>query len=158
MRTVGFSNRPWRARERFLGDTSEEAFKDWCNVVGLKWADYGLRRPDLDVSALPLKIRYTPDFIGGDQLYEVMAVGRDHLLKLKVEKYLALGQWNQEAPTHLWVWNWPMKSGGALPIPSLADVVIGAPDLRSFRDGKHYWSIKVQDLDISWLRLDDSAA
>lgn len=153
-----FHDLPWDERQRYLGDDAERAFRRWCELVGLKCAKYGLDRPEVDVSKLGPMLRYTPDFIAGSDLYEVMVVGRDNLLKLKVEKYMYLGQWNLTmAPTHLWVWHWPSNTGGAKPVPSLANVVIGEPDLRSFHDGKHYWAIDVDRLDIQWLDLTDPA-
>jgi len=108
--TETFSAREWKERERTLGDPAENAFEAWCKRRSHKYATYGLRRPDLDLSYVPPFVRYTPDFLTQFGLVEVQGCGRDETFKFKHEKLDALVDWHRNCKSqhgfHLYLWLW----------------------------------------------------
>ena len=84
-------------------------------------------------------------------LVECMGLGRDGILKLKVEKFEALREWNLKQDTGLFVWN---SSKGEYAYIKMAQLIklIWADDaivaeVRSFNDGNEYYPIKWADVE-----------
>lgn len=121
-----------------MGDTSEHVFED----VETGWVRYGLRRPKLNVAKLPLKIRYTPDYLQADRLVEVQAFGRDGYLKVKVEKATALTLWNHDHPVDMFLWDAKRKRYGRVAWTDLfRDLCLDGEGHLFENDGKAHWAI-----------------
>jgi hypothetical protein len=123
-----------------MGDEAESQFERLHNRGFVR---YGLDRPPIQMWKLPPLIRYTPDYLCTDGLYEVQGCGQDGLIKLKLEKLDALKRWNTLCPTNLWLWD---KANKAYTTISVFDVVGGTKAFRKgqFNDGKDYWEIPVR--------------
>lgn len=100
-----FRTKTWEQREQTLGDPAEKAFEHWSQHYGLGYARYGLLRPDINVSRLPLEIRYTPDYVTEYGFVEVQGCGKDGMLKFKHDKLEALKWWNKIFPVTFWFWS-----------------------------------------------------
>jgi hypothetical protein len=95
-----FHQRDFAARFGAMGDESEDVFLSLFPSAHRT----GLNRPRFSMVGMKVEARYTPDFLLREGFYEVMGIGRDGLLKLKVEKLQALMRWHRHiAPTRLWV-------------------------------------------------------
>lgn len=133
-----FHEQGYSARQWAMGDTSEHVFED----VESGWVRYGLRRPKLNVAKLPLKIRYTPDYLQADALVEVQAFGKDGLLKVKVEKAEALQLWHADHPVELFVWDADRHQYGRAPWRDLLHELCRSGVGGTFdNDGKTYWAL-----------------
>lgn len=141
-----FSEQPFEARFAAMGDEAEGKFME---VHPKGWAVWGLRRPPIRVGALPAKIRYAPDFITSDGFVETMGVGHKQVLKLKIEKHVALLQWDQEMPTQLFVWDSKNKRYAYMGMQALTDALIHAKPGR-FPEGKATWELPVGKLGATW--------
>lgn len=99
-----FRTKTWEQREQTLGDPAEKAFEHWSEHNQLKYARYGLLRPDLDLRFVPAQIRYTPDYVTEYGFVEVQGCGSDGLLKFKHDKLEALQWWDRIHPVTFWLW------------------------------------------------------
>lgn len=129
-----------------MGDEAEQVFTE---VYGRGYVVWGLRRPSIKVSALPAKIRYAPDYLTSDGFVEVMGVGRDQVLKLKVEKHIALLQWNQEMPTRLFIWDSSNRRHCLISVSGLTEQ-LGIATPGAFPEGKRTWNIPIGELRAEW--------
>ncbi len=143
---MSFHQQSWAAREGKLGDEAEGVFFS-LHPNSVK---YGLDRPPINLAKVPAFIRYTPDFLMHNRLVEVMGLGRDGLLKLKVDKLVALNRWGNIFPVSLFVWNshrqvWAMVD--------LVDVNVAAELSQElqFPEGKPYYSINLDQHNWTWI-------
>lgn len=143
---AGFSDKSFDSRFGAMGDEAEGMFEQ---VHPKGWVRWGLDRPNLKVSALPVKIRYAPDYLTSDGFVEVMGVGRDQILKLKVEKLCCLWQWHAEMPTNLFIWDSKNKRYCTVSIPDLM-TQLGIASMGSFPEGKVTLEIPVKELAAEW--------
>lgn len=104
-----FAERNWTDRETVLGDPAENAFREWANRQHIPYIKYGMDRPPFPMSQLPAVIRYTPDFLTAERLYEVQGCGRDQTFKFKHDKLWALHEWHQHMD--VWFWLWVQQTG-----------------------------------------------
>lgn len=103
---TAFSEQPWDTRFKAMGDEAEQQFEHAADTLGVGWARYGLRRPQLCVGDLPAMLRYTPDYLTVEWgLVEVQGSGRDQIVKLKAEKLAALEQWAQLWHVNMFLWD-----------------------------------------------------
>jgi hypothetical protein len=93
----------WSKRYATMGDTAEEAFLQ----VHPYAHRLGLNRPNFDVRGMSEDMRYTPDFMVPDCLYEVMGVASrgDSTLKFKLDKASSLQTWECIGPVRLWIYD-----------------------------------------------------
>jgi len=98
-----FKEKSWSNRYSTMGDIAETAF------IGVYPHAHrlGLNRPDFDVRGMADPMRYAPDFMMSDGLYEVMGVASrgDSLLKIKFEKLDALSTWMCIGPVNLFIYD-----------------------------------------------------
>lgn len=146
---AGFSNQSFDARFGAMGDEAEGVFEHVYEKGFVRW---GLNRPSIQVSALAMKIRYAPDYLTTNGFVEVMGVGRDQTLKLKVEKLLCLWQWNHEMPTQLFIWDSKNQRYCYVSIPDLANQ-LGIATMATFPEGKNYWQIPISKLAAEWTTM-----
>lgn len=133
-----FKDKTWTERYRKMGDEAEGVYEDWATIQGTKWARYGLNRPDFNVAKLPIKLRYTPDYITAKSLVEVQGFGKDQKIKLKEEKLLALMEWHKEHPTCLWLYNNVTCQCVTVSVPDMFVASLSAVS-KSFPEGKPYY-------------------
>ena len=103
--TSGWSALPYAQRLRAggMGDEAESVFEE---VHKTKWVRFGFNRPPFRMTQLTSFTRHTPDYATSTGfLWDCMGLGRDGILKLKVEKFEALREWNLKQDTGLFVWN-----------------------------------------------------
>lgn len=141
-----FHKQSFEARYGAMGDEAEAIFEE---VHEKGWVRWGLNRPPIQVSALTTKIRYAPDYLTSDGFIEVMGVGRDQTLKLKIEKLLCLLQWHQEMDTRLFIWDSTNKRYCYVSIPDLVSQ-LGIAKLGKFPEGKATWDFPIEELAAEW--------
>lgn len=146
-----FAERNWTERETVLGDPAETAFVNWCKNTGLAVVRYGLSRPPISLVNVPPFIRYTPDFMSGDNLIEVQGCGQDQTFKFKHDKLWAAVQWDEWMEVCFWLWNQPQNIGHMIKLRDLFTYVTDPVTLGFKMDGmfdghKPYSTV-------SWLQL-----
>ena len=95
-----------------MGDIAETAFERFEP----RHHRLGYNRPPFQTTKLPLMLRCIPDYMTRDGMTEVMGIGRDKTLKLKVEKLRSLTQWLLVAPVSLFVYDSHRKKCWLAPI------------------------------------------
>lgn len=100
---TAYRDSKWARRYKTMGDTAEEAFM----LVHPYAHRFGLNRPNFDVRGMVDAMRYAPDFMVPDCLYEVMGVASrgDSTLKFKLDKASALQTWECIGPVRLWIYD-----------------------------------------------------
>lgn len=145
-----FHERTFAERFSAMGDEAEGVF---TAVYPEGWVRTGLDRPPINVGKLPLKVRYTPDFLTSKGYVEVMGCGSDRRLKLKVEKLQALGMWHLDFRTDLFVWDRPKTRYGWVRYEELVNAVDGCP-MGEFREGKSFYRLSLSALPAVWKDLE----
>jgi hypothetical protein len=146
--TATFKDQPWSSRYSKMGDQAEAIFEEVCPR---KWARHGLNRPPIQVGALPLKIRYEPDYITSTAFVEVQGFGRGQELQMKVEKYVGLCMWHEELNVELFLFD---SSKKRWTIVGLDDVtaVIASSELGVYPEGKPYFKTPIRNLEADWTK------
>jgi hypothetical protein len=136
---MSFKDQPFDTRYQQMGDEAEQMFE---KTHPRNFLRYGLDRPPIQVWRLPPFVRYTPDYLCSDGLYEVQGCGQDGLIKIKFEKLEALRQWNTLCPAYFWFWD---RANKQYTILSVQDAVNGTQVFKkgTFPEGKDYWEIPV---------------
>lgn len=98
---MSFHEAPFSQRYAIMGDIAESVFEH----VEPKHHRLGYNRPPFYVANLPLMLRNLPDYMYKDGLVEVMGIGKDKTLKLKVEKLRSLLNWQMVANVELFVYD-----------------------------------------------------
>lgn len=124
---TAFRDRSWDQRLRALGDEAESQFAVFAEGYPFGFAPYGLARPPIQVHKVPLKIRYTPDFITTKYLYEVQGHGRDRVVKIKDDKLEALEAWNDDMPVRLFLWCSTTRTRWDVPFDNFYDLIVDGP-------------------------------
>jgi hypothetical protein len=135
---MSFADKPFSMRIQTMGDIAERRFEEESAV---KWVRYGLCRPPINMSALPIQLRYTPDYLTAQGLVEVQGLGRDQILKVKHEKLEALRWWEKVHPVYLFVYDSHKDRSSML---SLSEVrkKCKLSETDEFPEGKSYYAIK----------------
>lgn len=149
-----FSEQGWSGRYGKLGDEAEGIFEA---TYPKGFARYGLNRPDVQVAALPLKIRYTPDYLTSTGLVEVQGFGRNQELHMKVEKYTALNMWAQEWHVDLFLWDSHKKRYATVPLDEVTKI-IASSELGLYPEGKPYFKTPIRNLEAEWTKHDPAVA
>ena len=137
---MAFHEGSFKQRFGFMGDRAEGVFEQ---VFKGGLATYGLRRPPLNLSKVPMKIRYTPDFITSFGLVEAMGCGgRDSTIKLKCEKFEALLEWHSDWKVELFVFDSSLMRHTTVGLDELSKIIVtGKAEKGEFSEGKAYWAI-----------------
>lgn len=155
-----FKDRPWSSRFDQLGDEAEARFETVCtDVLKLGYVRYGLNRPPLQMSQLPTRLRYTPDYLMSGKLIEVQGFGRDQVAKIKLDKLGALHWWNDVHPVELFLWDSKNERWAFVTLKQVdAEIASGRCELCAFPEGKAYFALDGQALfDVAVERLSDAA-
>lgn len=99
-----FHKDSWNSRYTTMGDIAEKVYESVLPLgpsVRLGW-----NRPPVSMKRMSLMLKQMPDYYAASgHVVEVMGCGRDGVLKLKVDKYEALKQWNRLQPLVLFVFS-----------------------------------------------------
>lgn len=98
---MAFHKQNFNQRFATMGDPAEQAF----DMVYPKHHKLGLNRPPFFMGGMSPGHRYTPDRMLRDREVECMGVGKDGVLKLKMDKLAALLQRLAIGPVSLFVWD-----------------------------------------------------
>lgn len=130
---VPFRELEWTQRHRFLGDEAELRYEEDRRHRGVRYTDYGLRRPPFngeEMAQLPDSIRYGPDYIEswGRRLrfVEVQGVGEGGVVRLKDDKFAVLLAADDELPCWLWLWYPPSRRFICVPIGYVGPLILEA--------------------------------
>ena len=143
-----FKNLAFGARWLVMGDIAEAAFRRRYPEAVRTGLD---RAPT--TKGLSLMERYEPDFRLGPkrtQRIEVMGIGRDQKLKLKVEKSFALCQWSAIEDVDLYVWDSYKKRDTSGPIDGWIDVLFKHGVYAYFPEGKAYIELHARHFPYPW--------
>ena len=126
-----------------MGDEAERKFEELAEDNS--FVRFGFNRPPFRMTNLSSFIRHTPDYVTkAGHLVECMGMGRDGVLKLKLEKYEALMEWNAKQPVLLFVWNSAEEISVAIDWDALKSLVGRSrrdAGVRAFNDGNEYYPI-----------------
>jgi hypothetical protein len=147
-----FHKQGWSARLHAMGDESEAVFDE----VFPKNHKPGLNRPPMSVARLTLRQRYTPDRLDYTGYAECMGLGRDQILKIKVEKIEALLQWSATDPVDLFVWDKRNKRWCRAPIGEWLPVLFEHGEPGVFPEGKVYVGLRTKHMPFDWSRFDSA--
>tara|TARA_R100000152_G_C6764177_1_gene188729 strand:- start:362 stop:811 length:450 start_codon:yes stop_codon:yes gene_type:complete len=134
---VSFADEPFHRRIQTMGDIAERAFEE---VSEVNFVRYGLNRPPLNMASLPLTIRHTPDYLTSNNLVEVQGLGKDQVLKMKLEKMKALGSWHRMHKVQLFVYDSTNDRSALIEYNDLQKMCRKAA-IESFPEGKQYYAI-----------------
>lgn len=109
---MSFHEAPFAQRYAIMGDIAEAIFEQ----VEPKHHRLGYNRPPFYVANLPLMLRNLPDYMIKEGLVEVMGIGKDKTLKLKIEKLRSLLNWQLVANVELFVYDSHRKTYWRAPI------------------------------------------
>lgn len=98
---MSFHQRSFTHRFDTMGDIAEKVFEQ----VFPEHSRVGINRPNMRVTDMPAELRYAPDYMTVDSFVEVMGIGRDKTLKVKLEKIMALQHWTAIAPVNFFVYD-----------------------------------------------------
>jgi hypothetical protein len=86
-----------------------------------------------------------PDYLTTKGWVEVMGVGDDQTLKLKLDKLMALHFWRLLMPVDLWVYDSRRDRHAEAPIERVNDLVMGT-SVDRFPEGQPYYEISAEEL------------
>lgn len=140
---MAFHQQSFQNRLATMGDIAEGEFD---RVYEGKVHNFGLNRvwvngDNLYMNDMTVPMRYMPDRMTRDKIFEVMGCGRDQTLKLKVEKIQALQAWDDIGPTWLFVYDSSNHRYWEAPINLWVQAVGFYGELRTFPEGKEYWAL-----------------
>lgn len=139
---MSFHSKPWGHRVGRLGDEAERRCEEHLDELGRGLIRTGLNRPPLHVASLPNAIRHLPDFLTTHGWVEAKGVGRDRVLKIKVEDFIAWGFWAILHPVEIFVWDSHASRGTLHPLESVVGWVNDErTTLERFPEGKAYFAI-----------------
>lgn len=158
-----FHEQDWTGRFAVLGDTAEKKFIEWCERHELPWVRFGLERPPISLRDVPARLRYAPDFMQSRRMVEVQGLGRDQLLKVKVDKFGALHHWNEIKTDRfdgVWffVWDSHKKRECQFPLGMLDRLLnTGVAELAYFHEQKPYFAFPASEI-FDWATTHEAAA
>lgn len=139
---MGYSDAPWEARYATLGDVAEAEFEAHYK---LGFVRTGLKRPPVRVRDLHPYVRQLPDYLTSRGWVEVMGLGEDQILKLKIDKLAALRFWGMLMPVVLWVWDSHKRRHAEVPLERLEKLAAKAK-VSFFPEGALYYELPAAEL------------
>jgi hypothetical protein len=139
---MAYLDQPWESRFGTLGDKAEAEFEARYK---LGFVRTGIKRPPLRVRDLHPYVRQMPDYLTSKGWIEVMGLGEDQVLKLKIEKLSALRFWGMLMPVSLWVWDSHLKRSVEVPLERLEALAANAK-VGFFPEGNVYYAIPAKEL------------
>lgn len=139
---MSFSQRSWTERLGQMGDEAEAEFEHRSKLGAVRT---GLKRPPVRVRDLHPYVRQIPDYLTTRGWVEVMGMGEDQILKLKVKKLEALHFWALLMPVSLWVWDSHKRRYVELPLARVDELAVRAK-IAFFPEGAPYYELIASDL------------
>ena len=139
---MSFNKQSFQQRFNEMGDTAEGVYMEVLPIGNS--LPFGWRRPKITMKNMTPTIKHMPDFYAGSgYLVEVMGCGGDLILKLKVDKYESLKEWNRIQPVTLFVYNSHLRAWVLLSWDDIKKAVnIGRKNgVKHFHDGPTYLPI-----------------
>lgn len=144
---MSFREQPFKQRMAKMGDEAEGVFEK-VEPFGPLWDRNGWNRPRSGMKGMSLELRTKPDYYVNGLLVEVMGLGRDGILKLKLDKWEGLKFWNKVQPTDLFVWNSHTQQWLTvrwMPLKKLVSLA-RSRGVEAFWDGPEYYPILWEEL------------
>ncbi len=143
-----FRDGTWEQRFSKMGDEAEGRFEKYASdVLGLGFVRKGLSRPPIQLSSVPARIRYEPDYLMSKNLVEVQGVGRDQIVKVKLDKWNCLCFWNGIHPVMIYVWDSHKQRECLFPLFNFEKLIAkGKGSLGVFAEGKPYFAFAADDI------------
>lgn len=145
---VKYRDRPFAQRFGVLGDYAENVYEK-VSPLG-PTCRHGWRRPSVSMRYMSNELKNKPDYYASTGvLVEVMGLGRDGILKLKLDKYEAMKFWNKVQETALFAWNSSEHMWALIEWKPLVGLVQRARNrgIESFEeDGNEYYPIHWSDI------------
>jgi hypothetical protein len=126
-----------------MGDKAEAAFL----LVNPYAHRLGLNRPLFSMRDMAATMRYTPDFMLADGVYEVMGCASrgGGSIKPKTEKLHALSEWSKIMPVHIWAYDSSKQRYWVAPLGSWWSAVTNFGVIGHFPDnGKEYFALDIK--------------
>lgn len=139
---MAYSDQPWGARYGTLGDRAEREFEARYK---LGFERSGWRRPRFRMRDLHSYERHRPDYTVSGAYIEVMGLGEDQVLKLKIEKLEALKFWRLLMPVKFWIWDSFRNRSVEVPLERIQGLVRDAL-IGHFPEGTPYYEIPAKEL------------
>jgi hypothetical protein len=137
---MNFSQRSRSERMELMGDEAEIEFE---HRTKLAFTRSGHKRPKVrDMHAYEWQ---RPDYIVDGRYIEVMGMGEDQILKLKIRKLEALHFWILLRPVTLWIWDSSKRRCVELPLARIDELAVKAK-IAFFPEGTPYYELQAQDL------------
>lgn len=140
----------WDERYQVMGDTAEEAFTRVAVRDRITMMRFGLNRPLLNVGQLPTFIRFMPDFLTQHTLVECKGVGRDSVLKIKLNQMDTLRQWNKYMPVEFFIYNSFINKYAFATYGEVSHASYVHGSVRDFPEGNAAYFIPLHGLEVSW--------
>lgn len=126
---------------------SEQVF-DKLNPNSAPW---GIDHPPIDVGSLPALVRFAPDRLKSGGFVECKGVGKDGIVKVKMEQLYALQFWHMLLPVTIFIWNSFRKQHAELSLKTFMDACQEHGTIQQFPDNnKPAWFIHVDFLNVMW--------
>jgi hypothetical protein len=146
-----FHQAPFAVRYSQMGDVSEGVFE----TLTPNHHRYGLNRPNMYVANLPPMLRYTPDYLTPNGLVEVMGIGKDKTLKIKIEKINALLKWHMTGEVHLFVYDSYRKKWWLAEIDDWFSACVSYGEMARFPDNnKEYVRLNSDNFPVEGVKYD----
>jgi hypothetical protein len=112
---------------------------------------WGLDHPPFDMQNLSSIVRYAPDRIMARKLVECKGLGKDGVLKIKIEQLEALRFWDHIHPVAIFIWDAFNKRWTMMELDALIQACHKNGALEQFPDNhKPAWFIHINFLDVEW--------
>ena len=146
---MSFKDQSFEARFAKMGDEAEAMYE---TVTEQSHIRYGLDRPPLKLSALPMRVRHAPDYLESDRFVEVGGYGRDGIFKLKLDKLSCLNWWDDLHPVDIFVWHTTMQRWCRGPLGWFRDHAnTENVEVGWFPEGKMYFGFRTKHLgELGW--------
>ena len=132
-----YPDQPWEARLGMLGDRAEREFEARYRN-GFERA--GHKRPRFRMRDVHPYERQRPDYIVTGAYIEVMGMGEEQVLKLKIDKLAALRFWRLLMPVRFWIWDSFKRRVIELPLEQVEELIPNAV-IAFFPEGTPYYQI-----------------
>lgn len=136
---MSFRDAPWNVRVQAMGDLAENKFEEIWKTSFERW---GLRRPRVNVRQLPARLRHAPDYLTSQGFIEVLGLGREQCLRLKVEKMNCLWWWSDLHPVSLFIYDSHHNRSAVIELSAVQQWIdSGQVTLGIFPERKAYWNV-----------------
>lgn len=146
-----FRSQSWAVRFGQLGDRAELVFE---SVHEGPFIRTGLSRPPFtrdQLLQLPVRERHRPDYLTPTGYVEVKGIGREGIVRLKVDELDALKWWETLHPVQVFIYNSHRNEWALAPLAHFAKLINkGAATLGHYAEGKAYFAIPRKAVSDLW--------